>query len=98
MVPLPVVFRFLVDDIFLFIYKLLIVNYTVDGPRYSSEKKYTKSSFYQGFSILSNWIYNFFMVLNPDECSNMLFGSKNELQTISYVARLLLNIARKKKY
>ena len=33
------------------------------------------------FTILSNWFYNNFMVLNPDKCFFMLLGVDNELQT-----------------
>ena len=33
------------------------------------------------FSILWNLFYKSFMVLNPDKCSFMLFGIKDELQT-----------------
>ena len=34
-----------------------------------------------GFSILSNWFYKNLMVFNPDKCSFMLFGVRDELQT-----------------
>ena len=33
------------------------------------------------FTILSKWFYNNFMVLNPDQCSFMLLGVDDELQT-----------------
>ena len=33
------------------------------------------------FAILSKWFYNNFMVLNSDECSFMLLGVDDALQT-----------------
>ena len=39
------------------------------------------SSLGHDFTILSKWFYNNFMVLNPDQCSFMLLGVDDELQT-----------------
>ena len=33
------------------------------------------------FTILSNWLYNNVMVLNPNKCSFMLLGVDDSLQT-----------------
>ena len=33
-------------------------------------------------TILSNWFYKNFMVFNPDKCSFMVFGVKDELQDL----------------
>ena len=33
------------------------------------------------FTILSKWFYNNFVFLNPDQCSFMLLGVDDELQT-----------------
>ena len=39
------------------------------------------SSLGHDFTILSKWLYNNFMVLNPDQCSFMLLGVDDGLQT-----------------
>ena len=70
-------------NIFLFLQKCELENYADDSTMYSSDKDINNvmTSLNPDFTILSNWLYTDFMVLNPDKCSFMLFGVKYELQT-----------------
>ena len=50
---------------------------------YTSEKRVSTiiDSLRHEFTILSKWFYNNFMVLNPEQCSFMLLGVDDSLQT-----------------
>ena len=50
---------------------------------YPSDKN-TNNTMYslnKNFAILPNWFHNTFTVLTPGECSFILFGTEDELQT-----------------
>ena len=50
------------------------------------------------FAILSNWFYKNFIVLNPDKCSFMLCGVKNELQRDLVSNNGTIKISKEEKY
>ena len=68
---------------FLSLQKCDLPNYAGDSTLYTSDKSVSNimNSLSHDFTILSQWFYNNFMVLNPDKCSFMLLGVDDELQT-----------------
>ena len=95
----PLLFNIFINDIFLSLQKCDLANYADDSTLYTSDKSVSNimNSLSHDFTILSQWFYNNFMVLNPDKCSFMLLGVDDELQT-NLVCGKLLKIVNKKKY
>ena len=58
-------------NIFLFLQKCNLANYADDSIMYTSDKRNSTviDSLSHEFNILSKWLYNNFIVLNPDKCS-----------------------------
>ena len=58
-------------------------NHAHDSAILNSDKSLsiTINSLSYELNIWSKWFYNNFMVLNPDKCSFVLLGVKDELQT-----------------
>ena len=79
----PLLFNIFLNDIFLSLQKCELANYAHDSTLYTSDKTFSNimNSLSHGFTILSKWFYNNFMVLNPDKYSFMLLGVDDELQT-----------------
>ena len=79
----PLLFNIFINDIFLSLQKCDLANYADDSTLYTSDKSVSNimNSLSHDFTILSQWFYNNFMVLNPDKCSFMLLGVDDELQT-----------------
>ena len=79
----PLLFNSFINDIFLFLQKCDLANYADDSTMYASEKRVSTiiDSLSHEFTILSKWFYNNFMDLNPDECSFMLLGLDDSLQS-----------------
>ena len=79
----PLLFNIFINDIFLLLQKCYLANYADDSTMYTSEKRVSTiiDSLRHEFTILSKWFYNNFMVLNPEQCSFMLLGVDDSLQT-----------------
>ena len=79
----PLLFNIFINDIFLSLQKCDLANYADDSTLYTSDKSVSNimNSLSHDFTILSQWFYNNFMVLNPDKCSFMLLGVDDEFQT-----------------
>ena len=69
----PLLFNIFLNDIFFFLKDANLGNYADDSTLYDYVKR-------QEFSILSNWFYNNYMVLNPENCHFMLFGIRENEQ------------------
>ena len=78
----PLLFIAFINDIFLFLQNYEIANYA-KSPKYSSDKtiKNIMTSLNHDFAIISNWLYENFIILNPGQCSSTLSVVKDELQT-----------------
>ena len=76
-------FNIFINDSFLFLEKCGLANYVDDSTMYTSDKRVSTivDSLRHEFTILSEWFYNNFMVLNPAKCSFMLLGVDDSLQT-----------------
>ena len=89
----PLVFNIFINDTFVF---LQIASFQIK-PLIVQKYKW-----YYNFTILSNWFYKNFMVLNPDKCFFMLFGAclglRMNFKQISYLTTLLQKRAKVKKY
>ena len=71
-----------------------------NSTMYTSDKRVSTvldSQSYE-FTILSNWFYNNFTVLNPDECSFMLLGIDHSLQTNLVCSDEILKTQNRKKH
>ena len=68
---------------FFYLLKSVSLQITLMIVLYTSTKNINNviNSLNHDFAFLSNWFYEKFMVLNPDKCSFMLFGFKDEVQT-----------------
>ena len=79
----PLLFNIFINGIFLSLQKCDLANYADDSTLYTSDKSVSNimNSLSHDFTILSQWFYNNFMVLNPDKCSFMLLGVDDEFQT-----------------
>ena len=72
----PLLFNIFLNDVFFFLKDVNVGNSTDDSTRYAYKKNLETiiCNLRQEFSILSNWIYDNYMVLNPGKCHFMLFG------------------------
>ena len=72
----PLLFNIFLNDIFFFLKDANVGNYTDDTTRYAYKKNLETiiCNLRQEFSVLSNWFYDSYMVLNPGKCHFMLFG------------------------
>ena len=79
----PLLFNIFLNDNFLSLQRSDLANYAADSALYTSDKSISNimNSLSHDFTILSQWFYNNFMVLNLDKCSFMLLGVDHELQT-----------------
>ena len=70
-------FNIFLNDIFFFLKDANLRNYADDSTLYAYNKNLeTVYNLRREFSILSNWFYDSYMVLNPGKCHFMLFGVK----------------------
>ena len=78
----PLLFNIFLNGIFLFIKDANFGNYSDDSTLYAYNKNLETvvCNLRQEFSILSNWFYDNYMVLNPGKCHFMLFGIKENEQ------------------
>ena len=78
----PILFNIFLNDIFFFLKDANLGNYADDSTLYAYNKNLETviSNLRQEFSILSNWFYDNYMVLNPGKCHFMLFGVKENEQ------------------
>ena len=78
----PLLFNIFLNDIFLFLKNANLGNYADDSTldAYNKNLETVISNLRQEFSILSNWFYNNYMVLNLGKCHFMLFGVKENEQ------------------
>ena len=88
------------NDIFLFLQWCDLANYAYDSTIYTSNKSISNIivSLSHEFTVISIWLYNNFMVLNPNECSFMVLGLDDGLQTVLVVEMKLFKKIIKKKY
>ena len=79
----PLLFNIFLNDIFLSLQKCDPANYANDSTLHTSDKSISNimNSLSHDFTILSRWFYNNFTVRNPDNCSFMVLGVDDELQT-----------------
>ena len=78
----PLLFNIFLNDIFIFLNNANLGNYAHDSTLYAYNKKLETviCNLRQEFSVLSNWFYDNYMVLNPGKCHFMLFGVKENEQ------------------
>ena len=78
----PLLFNIFLNDIFFFLKDANLGNYADDSTLYACNKNLETAicNLRQEFSILSNWFYDNYMVLNPGKCHFMLFGVKENEQ------------------
>ena len=96
----PLLFNIFLNCIFLSLQKYDLANYADDSTLHTSDKSISNimNSLRHDFTILSQWFYNNFMVLNPEKCSFMLLGVDNELQTNLMCGKESLKAVNKNKY
>ena len=75
-------FKIFLNDIFFFLKEASFVNYIDHITLYTYNKNLETviCNLGQEFSILLNWFYGNYMVLNPGKCHFMLFGVKENEQ------------------
>ena len=78
----PLLFNIFLSDIFFFLKDANLGNYADDSTLYAYNKNLETliCNLRQEFSILSNWIYDNYMVLNQGKCHFILFGVKENEQ------------------
>ena len=78
----PLLFNIFLNGIFFFLKDANLGNYADDSTLYAYNKNLETviCNLRQEFSILSNWFYDNYMVLNPGKCHFMLFGVKENEQ------------------
>ena len=78
----PLLFNIFLNDIFFFLNYTNLGNYADDSTLYAYNKNLETviCNLRQEFSILSNWFYENYMVLNPGKCHFMLFDVKENEQ------------------
>ena len=76
----PLLFNIFLNDIFFFLRDAYLGNYADDSTLYGYNKNLETviCNLSQEFSILPNWFYHNYMVLNPENCHFMLFGVKKK--------------------
>ena len=84
---------------FLSLQKGELANYADGSTLYTSEKSVSNilNSLSHDFTVLSQWVYNNFMVLNPDKCSFILLGVDDEFQTNLVCGNETLNNSKQEK-
>ena len=72
----PLLFNIFINDPFLFIETTTLCNYADDNAMYSSDKRsnIAISRLRYDFSIVSEWFYENYMVLNTDKCHFLSLG------------------------
>ena len=78
----PSLFNIFLNNIFFFLKDANLGNYANDSTlcAYNKNLETVICNLRQDFSILSNWFYYNYMVLNPGKCPFMLFGVKENEQ------------------
>ena len=79
----PLLFNIFLSDDFFFLKDAYLGNYAYDSTLYAYNEKKLKTvicNLRQEVSILSNWFYDNYLVLNPGRCDFMLFGVKENDQ------------------
>ena len=78
----PLLFNTSLNDIFLFLNDANLGNYADDSALYGYNKSLETviCNIRPEFSLLSNWFYDNYIVLNPGKCHFMLFGVKENEQ------------------
>ena len=79
----PLLLNIFSSDVSFFLKDACLGNYAYDSTLCPYNEKRLKTvicNLRQAFSILSNWFYDNFMVLNPGRCDFMLFGVKENEQ------------------
>ena len=78
----PLLFNIFLNDIFFFLKDANVGNYADDSTLYAYNKNLETviCNIRQEFSILSNWFYDKYVVLNPRKCHFLLFSVKENEQ------------------
>ena len=78
----PLLFNIFLNDIFFFLKNANLGSYADDSTLYAYNKNLETviSNLRQEFSILSNWFYDNYIMLNPGKCHFMLFDVKENEQ------------------
>ena len=76
----PLLFNIFINDLFLSIEKCELCNYADDNTLYASQNNLDRliSDLQYDFKKMSNWFENNSMILNPDKCHFMLFGTSEK--------------------
>ena len=95
----PLLFNIFINDVFLFLQNCRLANYADDSTMHSSNKNIsnTVTSLNHDFTVLSNWFYKNFMILNPDKCSFMLLGVQDELETNIVSNNIIIKNSKEEK-
>ena len=82
-ISVPLLLNIFLNDIFLSLQKCDLANQVDDSTLYTSDRSISNimNSISHDFTIFSKCLYSTFMVLSPDNCSFMLLGVDDKLQT-----------------
>ena len=91
----PLFFNIFINDLFLFTNKSEICNYADDNTLYSANKNISRniSDLSNDFETLTKWLYDNYMVLNPDKCHFMTLGFQDQNFDFHYKNVVIKNSA-----
>ena len=82
----PLLFNIFFNDIFLFVERSTICNYADDNTLFSCEVTFESvlENLRFDFSVLKQWYFDNFLVLNPDKCYFMTLGTGKETHDFEF--------------
>ena len=94
----PLLFNIFINDLFLFIETTTLYNYADDNTMYSSDKNanIVISRLRHDFAIISEWVYENYMVLNADKCHYLTIGFNEPFPDFSFNDTIIENINEEK--
>ena len=94
----PLFFNIFINDLFLFIETTPLCNYADDNTMYSSDKNFNIviSRLRHDFTIISEWFYENYMLLNPDKCHFLSLGFNKPFLDFSFENTTIKNAAEEK--
>ena len=90
----PLLFNLFINDLILFLYTVVLSNYTGDNNLYGigNDKEETKRALAKDFQTIINWFYENDMILNTEKCHYMCMGKdveENETLQISSQQKMI---------
>ena len=84
----PLLFNLFINDLVLFLSETFLSNYADDNNLYSIGKELNiiKEKLQKDFKVVTGWLYENYMSLNPTKCHYMCLGKNKENLTLEFIS------------